>query len=92
MFFKLDANVISRTHAGRVVLVLILLGCQLTRVALVVGLGVTNSFELFLQAIEFFIRERFQIDQVRPCSFYTSEQLIEFQMESFRIAVLRVLD
>ncbi len=71
---------------------LILLGYEVTRVALVIGLGVTNPLELLLQPIEFFIREGFEIDEMRACSFYASEQLIKFQMNRLCIAVLRVLD
>src|SRR5438105_2135341 len=52
----------------------------------------TQPAEFTLQRFKLFIAEVFQIHQMRASSFNALDELIEFQVDCFCIAVLGVLD
>ena len=52
----------------------------------------SNSLELFLKAGEIFVGKFFQIDELISSAFQRSNYFVEFQMNRFSIAVLRILN
>src|SRR5207245_3271705 len=50
-----------------------------------------DALEFFLQACELFIREPLQIDEARPRALSRAKELVEFELQRARVAVLRVL-
>jgi hypothetical protein len=51
-----------------------------------------NALELFLEAGEIFVGKFFQIDKFISSAFQRSDYFVEFQMNRFGIAVLRILN
>ena len=51
-----------------------------------------NALELFLKAGEIFVGKFFQFDKFISSAFQRSDYFVEFQMSSFGIAVLRILN
>src|SRR6266480_117700 len=52
----------------------------------------TEAFELFLQSLQSFVRQVFKIDKFVSRAFDGADNLIEFKMHCFGIAVLSVLN
>ena len=52
----------------------------------------TNTLELFLEVLEVFIGEPFKINKLVSSAFNGTYDLVEFQINGFRVTVLRVLD
>ena len=52
----------------------------------------TNALKLLLELFEILVGQFFQIDQFIPSAFDGANDLVEFQMDCLRVAVLRVLD
>src|SRR5260221_11011505 len=55
------------------------------------GLGL-DPRELLPEFFQFFVAEFFEIDQVSSGAFYAADQLVELEVDRFRVAVLGVLD
>ena len=51
-----------------------------------------QALELMLQSLQFFVAEIFEIDEASARSFYPAQQLIQFEMDRFGIAILCVLE
>jgi hypothetical protein len=51
----------------------------------------SNSLKLFLKAGEIFVGKFFQIDELISSAFQRSNYFVEFQMNRFSVAVLRIM-
>jgi hypothetical protein len=51
-----------------------------------------NAFELFLKAGKIFVGKLFKIDKFIPSAFQRPNYFVEFQMNRFGVAVLRILN
>jgi hypothetical protein len=51
-----------------------------------------DTLELFLEVLEVFIGEPFKINKLVSSAFNCTYNLVEFQINGFRVTVLRVLD
>jgi hypothetical protein len=63
-----------------------------TRIVSVPFCFFSNALELFLKAGEIFVGKVFQIDKFISSPFQRSDYFVEFQMNRFGIAVLRILN
>ena len=52
----------------------------------------SNVLELFLEAGEIFVGKFFKIDELISSAFQCSNYFVEFQMNRFGVAVLRILN